>query len=52
MSHFLVRELDSIYRQQLKFWGVSVAFVDKAVMRGEMLNSFMVKHYWAKILVM
>lgn len=48
--YLLVRELDSIYRQQLMFCGVSVGSVDKGVMRAEMLNSFMVKHYWARIL--
>ena len=48
--YLLVRQLDSVYRQQLLFRGVNVGSVDKTLMRAEMLNFFMVKHYWAKVL--
>jgi len=39
-----------VYRQHLLFRGVNVGSVDKTLMRAEMLNFFMVKHYWAKVL--
>ena len=48
--YLLVRELDSIFRQQLLLGGTNVGFVDKNLMRTEMMHSVMVKHYWGKIL--
>ena len=48
--YLLVRELDGIFRNWFIQQGVRVDLIDKRRLQAEMLHSFMVRHYWNKVL--